>query len=275
VTANEFQNKNILITGAGRGIGKRMALSFAKAGARIGLLGRTKAEIDLAHIEIEQHGGNAFRIQADVTKFDELSCAIERATSSPESAIDVLICAAGIPGPLAPLVETSMDAWANTYQTNVLGVVHSCRAVLPSMIKNRRGKIIVLACGSDRGARFHFSAYETSKIAAVRFVEGLSLELLDLNVQINCLDPGAAYTTLTDEIIKAEEHLDPRDVEEAREIRRTGGCSPERQFQLAAFLASEDSNHITGKLIHLADDWRKLKNNSLREDVYTLRRVSR
>jgi NAD(P)-dependent dehydrogenase (short-subunit alcohol dehydrogenase family) len=154
-------------------------------------------------------------------------------------------------------------------------VVTSCRAVLPEMVERRRGKVVVLTCGSDRAPRLNFSAYDTSKAAAVRFVEGLAGELADFNVQINCFDPGPAYTNLTDEIIKAEDQLDAQDVATAREIRRTGGCSPERQFEFAAFLASEDSNHVTGRLLDLTDDWRRLKQTQLREDSLTLRRVAR
>ncbi len=73
IHTSEFKNKSILVTGAGRGIGKRLALGFARLGAKIALVGRSKAEIDLAHIEIEQAGGNALRIRADVTDPEQLS----------------------------------------------------------------------------------------------------------------------------------------------------------------------------------------------------------
>ena len=75
----EFKNKNVLITGAGRGLGKRLALGFAKVGCRIALVSRSKSELDLAHIEIEQAGGNALRIRADVTDAEQLTLAVERA----------------------------------------------------------------------------------------------------------------------------------------------------------------------------------------------------
>ncbi|MBV9082410.1 MAG: SDR family oxidoreductase [Acidobacteriaceae bacterium] len=272
-TSNEFKNRNILVTGAGRGIGKRLALGFAQLGARIALVGRSKAEIDLAHIEIEQHGGNALRIRADVTDPEQLTVAVDRARVAFGGSIEVLICAAGVAGPLHPLLESSLKAWREAMDINLLGVVHSCRAVLPGMIERRSGKILVLTCNSDSEPRGNFSAYETSKSAVVRFVETLSVELIQQNVQINCLDPGPAYTNLTDEIIRAEHRLDPKVVAGAKETRRTGGVAPNMQLELAAFLASERSNHITGKLIHVSDDWKKLKNAHLRPDSLTLRRV--
>ena len=270
---SEFKNKSILITGAGRGIGKRMALGFARLGARIGLIGRSKAELDLAHIEIEQAGGNALRIRADVTDPEQLTLAVDRARVVFGTSVDVLICAAATSGPLNSFLQTSLKAWTEAIQINLLGVVHSCRAVLPSMIERRSGKIIVLACDSDEQPKLNFSAYTSSKAAAVRFVESIAAETLDHNVQINCFDPGPAYTNLTDEIIRAESRLEPAVVSAAKETRRTGGTSPDLQLEHAAFLASEQSNHITGKLIRVTDDWKKLRNATLRPDALTLRRL--
>ena len=141
---SEFRNKNVLVAGAGSGIGKRIALGFARHGARVALVGRSKAEIDLAHIEIEQAGGNALRVRADVTDPEQLALAVNRASVTFGGSIDVLICAAGIPGPLQPFLETSIKAWTETMQVNLLGVTDSCRAVLPHMIEKRAGKIIAL-----------------------------------------------------------------------------------------------------------------------------------
>ena len=272
---SEFKNKNILVTGAGRGIGKRFALGFAALGAKIGLVGRSKAEIDLAHIEIEQAGGNALRIRADVTDPEQLALAVDRVRVVFGTPVDVLICAAAVPGPLNAFLQSPLKAWTEAIQINLLGVVHSCRAVLPSMVEKRAGKIIVLTCDSDELPKLNFSAYTTSKTAAVRFVESLAAEVVDHNVQVNCFDPGPAYTNLTDEIISAENRLEQRVVSAAKETRRTGGLSPELQLQHMVFLASEQSNHISGKLIHVNDDWKKLKNATLRPDALTLRRLQK
>ncbi|HEX3684904.1 MAG TPA: SDR family oxidoreductase [Bryobacteraceae bacterium] len=272
---SEFKNKTVLITGGGRGIGKRFALGFARLGARIALLGRSKAEIDLAHIEIEQAGANALRIRADVTDPEQMALAVDRVRVVFGGGVDVLICAAAISGPLNSFLQAPLKAWTEAIQINLLGVAHSCRAVLPSMIEKRAGKVIVLVCDTDDVPKVHFSAYTTSKAAVVRFAEALSLELSDANVQVNCFDPGPAYTNLTDEIIRADDRLEPRVVAAAKETRRTGGIPPEQQLALAAFLASEQSNHITGKLIHVTDDWKKLKNTTLRPDALTLRRAGK
>jgi NAD(P)-dependent dehydrogenase (short-subunit alcohol dehydrogenase family) len=272
---NEFKNKNILVTGGGRGIGKRLALGFARLGARIALVGRSKAEIELAQIEIEQAGGNALQIRADVTDAERLVVAVDRVLVSFGSSIDVLICAAGVTGPLNSFLQSPLKDWTEAIQINLLGVAHSCRAVLPGMLEKRSGKIIALVCETDQAPKLNFSAYSTSKTAVVRFVEMVAAEVADHNIQINCFDPGSAYTSVTDEIIRAESRLEPRVVSAAKETRRTGGISPELQLELAMFLASERSNHITGKFITISDDWKRLKNATLREDAFTLRRVLR
>lgn len=271
----EFTNKNILITGAGRGIGKRLALGFAKLGARIGLLGRNKAELDLAHIEIEQAGGMALQLRADVTDPEQLTIAVDRVRVVFGSPVDILICAAATAGPLNAFLQSPLKTWTEAIQVNLLGVAHACRAVLPPMLDRRSGKILALVCNSDEPPKLHFSAYETSKTAVARLVESLAAETADHNVQINCFDPGPAYTNLTDEIIRAEPRLDSAVVEAAKETRRSGGISPDRQLEFAAFLVSERSNHIAGKLIHVTDDCRKLRNATLRRDAFTLRRVER
>jgi NAD(P)-dependent dehydrogenase (short-subunit alcohol dehydrogenase family) len=273
--ASEFKNKTVLITGGGRGIGKRFALGFARLGARIALLGRSKAEIDLAHIEIEQAGANALRIRADVTDPEQMALAVDRVRVVFGGPVDILICAAATSGPLNSFLQAPLKAWTEAIHINLLGVVHSCRAVLPSMIDRRGGKIIVLVCDTGEAPKLHFSAYSTSKTAVVRFVESLSAEIADANVQVNCFDPGPAYTNLTDEIIRADDRLEPRVVAAAKETRRTGGISPEQQLAIMTFLASEQSNHITGKLIHVTDDWKKLKNTTLRPDALTLRRTQK
>jgi NAD(P)-dependent dehydrogenase (short-subunit alcohol dehydrogenase family) len=270
---NEFKNKNVLVTGGGRGIGKRLALGFARLGARIALLGRSKAEMELAQIEIEQAGGNALQIRADVTDAERLMVAVDRARVTFGNPIDVLICAAAITGPLNSFLESSLKDWTEAIQINLLGVAHSCRAVLPGMTEKRSGKIIALVC--DQTPNLNFSAYSTSKTAVVRFVETLAAEVADHNIQVNSFDPGPTYTSVTDEIIRAESRLEPKVVAAAKETRRTGGVSPELQLEHTMFLASERSNHITGKLIDVTDDWKKLKNARLREDAFTLRRVQK
>ena len=270
-----IKEKSVLITGAGRGIGKRLAMGFAQAGARVGLLARSQPELDLAKLEIEQAGGNALRIRADVRDLEQMHAAVDRMRVV-FGGLDVLIAAAGVPGPIGPLLSTKPAAWKEAVEVNLIGAANTCRAALPPMVEKRSGKIILIAGAGAAYSRPNFTAYASSKAALVRFAECLADEVRDHNVQVNAMIPGGSYTYMTDEILHAgEERAGRKEIEDAQEIRLTGGESPERQTHLALFLASERSNHISGKLLHVNDDWKRLEQDNMRADLYTLRRVQK
>jgi len=267
-----IKNKGVLITGGSRGIGKRLALGFAAAGARVGLLARSKAELDLAKLEIEHAGGTALRFRADVRDLEQICAAVDRMRVHFGS-VDILIAAAGSQGPIGPLVEAKPNLWADAVAVNLMGVMHACQAVLPHMIEHRSGKIIVLAGGGAAYARPNFSAYAASKAAVVRLVETLAEEVRDSNIQINCMAPGGTYTSMTDEILRAGEKAGQKEIDAAEDVRLTGGVAPAKQVELAMFLASSQSNHISGKLIHVNDDWKRIRDSNMHPEAYTLRRV--
>jgi len=268
----DFKDKGVLITGAGRGIGKRLALGFATAGARVGLVARSKTELDLTKLEIEHAGGTALHLRADVRDPDSIKSAVERMRAH-FGDVHALICAAGVQGPVGPFLENPSKGWVETVETNLIGVMHTCAAVLPEMVKRRNGKILVLSGGGGAKPRPNFSAYAASKAGLVRFVETLAEELRDNNIQINCMSPGGAYTHMTDEILKAGEKAGWKEADEAARIRVTGGEPAEKQVRLAMFLVSDRSNHVSGKLVHVKDEWRKLENSNVHPEIFTLRRV--
>ncbi len=273
--SGSIQGKGVLVTGAGRGIGKRLAMGFALAGAKVGLLARTEAELDLTKLEIEQAGGAALKLRADVRKPEEMATAVNRMLSV-FGGLHALIAAAGVPGPIGPLLTVKPKAWNEAIETNLIGLVNSCRAALPPMIERRSGKIIALVGNGAALARPNFSAYAASKAAVVRFAECLAEEMSDHNVQVNTIVPGPAYTYMTDEILQAgEEKAGRKEIEEAEQTRITGGIAPDKQIQLALFLASERANHISGKLIYVTDDWKRFERDNMKPEWFTVRRMQR
>jgi NAD(P)-dependent dehydrogenase (short-subunit alcohol dehydrogenase family) len=273
---NSLRDKNVLITGGSRGIGKRLALGFAQAGARVGLVARSQPELDLAKLEIEQARGNAFRIRADVRDLEQLSAAVERLRVVFGGTLDILIAAAGVQGPIGPLLSTRPQVWKEAIEINLIGAANACRVALPSMIEKRSGKIVLIAGGGSSQSRPNFGAYAASKAGLVRFAECLADEVRDHNIQVNCISPGGAYTNMTDEILHAgEERAGAREIADAEQVRITGGVPAEKQIQLVLFLASDRSNHISGKLIHINDDWRRLEQANMKPEIYTLRRVQK
>ncbi len=269
-----MRDQGVLITGAGRGIGKRLAIGFASAGARVGLLARSKAELDVADLEIEHAGGLSLRIRADVRDYEQMQAGVDRMRAE-FGGVNVLVCAAGVQGPIGTLSECTVHAWKETVETNLIGVMHAIKAVLPQMIERRSGKILVLSGGGVDRPRPFFSAYAASKAGIARLMECLAEEVREHNIQANCMSPGGAYTAMTDEILQAGDRAGWKDIDDARQVRLTGGVPAEKQIQLALFLASEESNHISGKLIHVNDDWKKLRNGSVHPEIYTLRRIQK
>src|ERR1700683_4913610 len=102
-------------------------MGFALAGAKVGLLARTEAELDLTKLEIEQAGGVALKLRADVRQPDEIAHAVTRMIDK-FGPLHVLIAAAGVPGPIGPLLSGAAKAWNEAIETNLIGTVNSCRA---------------------------------------------------------------------------------------------------------------------------------------------------
>lgn len=272
--AYSVEGLNVMITGAGRGVGKRLAIGFAARGAKVGLVARTAAELDLTDLEIKHNGGISHKLAADVRDFERLSGVVDLMRHR-HGALHVLVCAAAIQGPIGPFHKTTIKAWTDTIETNLMGVVNCCRAVVPKMIENRRGKIILMAGGGAASPRPNFTAYACSKAAVVRFAESLAEELSEHNIQVNSMSPGGTYTNMTDEILNAGEAAGWREIEAAEKVQQTGGVKPERQIDLACFLAAQASNHISGKFLHVDDDWRRLENSTIAPDLFTLRRLKK
>lgn len=249
-----------------------MALGFAKNGARVGLLGRSAGEISVTKLEIEDSGGAAHRILANVRDYERLCAAVEGMAAHFHAPLDVLVANAGVQGPIGPFHTIRPEEWKDVFEINLMGALNSVRAVLPGMVARRKGKIILIAGGGASKPRPNFACYAATKTALARFAESVAEEVREHNVQINCVAPGGAYTTMTDEILAAGDRAGMQELEDAQKVRATGGAPADKQIQLVSFLASDRSNHLTGKLIHVHDDWKKLENASMREDAFTLRR---
>ena len=136
-----LEGRVALITGAGRGIGRAIALAYAKEGAKLGLAARTVSEVEETARQAEALGAPACVIRADVTDQSQVEEMVGR-TLDRFSTIDVLVNNAGIAGPVGPLQDNDVSHWVQTIQLNVIGVFLCCKAVLPVMLAKDRGKII-------------------------------------------------------------------------------------------------------------------------------------
>jgi 3-oxoacyl-[acyl-carrier protein] reductase len=262
-----------IVTGAGKGIGKAVTLAFAREGAHVVVVSRTFLEVREVASQISMMGRRALPLKVDVSKRSDVHKMVN-STITRFGRIDVLVNNAGVLGPVGPLVKNDVDDWINTIEVNLIGTFLCCREVLPTMMKQRSGKIINFSGGGATSPRPRFSAYASSKTAVVRLTETLAEEVRDFNIQVNAIAPGAVDTRMHNHVLAAGEAAGEKAMEESQKVKATGGTPLKLPVELAIFLASDASDRLTGKLLSAVwDNWKKMDLNKVSSsDVYTLRR---
>jgi NAD(P)-dependent dehydrogenase (short-subunit alcohol dehydrogenase family) len=273
----KLRDKVAIVTGAGRGIGRAIAMAFGREGANVVAASRTLSEVSDTAKEIEALGRQCLPLRADISSRDDVEDMV-RKTLEMFGRIDILVNNAGMLGPIGPLHENNIDEWIKTVHVNLIGTFLCCRAVLPAMIRQRRGKIINLSGGGAAYPKPNFSAYACSKAAVVRLTETLAEEVKDYNIQVNAIAPGAIKTRMVEQIVEAGEAAGETALADARRVLEDGGAGFEPVTSLAVFLASDESDGLTGRLISaIWDDWRSLDKDEIKEIMrkgyYTLRRI--
>ena len=273
----KLAGKAAIITGAGRGIGRAIALAFAREEADMLVASRTLAEVAETAEEARALGRRALAVKVDVSNRDEVERMVARALEE-FGKVDILANSAGVYGAIGPLADNDPEKWVQTVRINLFGTFFCARAVLPFMIRQRRGKIINLSGGGASSPLPNFSSYAASKAAIVRLTETLAEEVKEFNIQVNAIAPGAVNTRLMDEILAAGPAAGEEMLARTRRQKETGGVPPERAAALAVFLASEESDGLSGRLISAVwDDWQSMNgriDQIMASDLYTLRRVT-
>lgn len=273
----ELEGRVAIVTGAGRGIGRAIALAFAREGADIVIASRGLPEANETAGEVKALGRRALALPVDVSAQAQVDMMVASVINR-LGKVDILVNNAGIQGPIGPTAENDTGHWVETVQVNLVGTFLCCRAVLPHMIKQQRGKIVNLSGGGATSARPYFSAYAASKTAVVRFTETLAQEVKGANIQVNAIAPGAVNTRMLQQVLDAGDAAGEKARAEAKRQLESGGTSPETAAALAVFLASAASDGLTGRLISAVwDDWRGMAKRVpeiVSSDLYTLRRVT-
>ena len=272
----KLAGKAAIITGAGRGIGRAIALAFAQEGADVLVASRTLPEVAEVADETRALGRHALALKVDVSNRDEVERMVAQGLEE-LGKVDILVNNAGTYGSIGPLADNDPEEWVQTVSINLFGAFYCARAVLPFMIRERRGKIINLSGGGASSPLPNFSAYAASKAAIVRLTETLAEEVKLFNIQVNAIAPGAVNTRLMDEVLAAGAAAGDKMLAQARRQKEAGGVPPERAAALAVFLASNDSGGLSGRLISAVwDDWESMNgriDQIMASDLYTLRRV--
>ncbi len=194
----DLKNKNALITGAGKGIGKAIALALAKEGVNIILVARTQEEIDSVAAKVRSLRVKALAITADVADINSVNAAIEKALAE-FGTIDILINNAGIAA-FGKFLELEPTDWERIIQVNLMGTYYVTRAVLPNMIERQTGDIINISSTAGLSGNALTSAYSASKFAVLGLTESLMQEVRKHNIRVTALTPSTVATDMAKEL---------------------------------------------------------------------------
>lgn len=271
----DLENKVCLVVGATGAIGGAVTRRFIQEGARVALTHRNGRAAALAG-ELSGEGSDTRSYSLDITDWNQVQSVLQQVEDD-FSGIDVLVNCSGIIGPIGRLDDTDPREWNRALEVNLTGAVYLARGVLPALRRRGHGKIIFFSGGGAAYGRPYFTAYSSAKAALVRFAESLAEELGDANIQVNAVAPGAIKSRMWDEMRQAGEAGGPKLLEELRRMEQTGGASADRAAELTAFLASDRSNQLTGRLISAVwDNWESLEEDGGKlsgSEAWTLRRV--
>ena len=244
----KLENKVALVTGSSRGIGATIARRFAREGAKVVVHGRDAAAMSAVRKDIEQAGGRAIDVAADVRKLDELEGMVARAERE-LGPIDILVANAGgnQVNPRASVDEISEAEFRGALDDNLIATFLSIKAVLPSMKARKTGTIITIS--STAGRRAHPQSplpYGVAKAGIEMLTQHLAIRV-GSSIRVNCIAPESILTERTEARIP-EEHK--RSMIEAHPIKRLG--TPDDVAQAALFLASDEASWITGVILDVA-----------------------
>ena len=238
-----------IITGAGRGIGRAIALAYAREGARLALVARNSTELEGTARQAQALGVSTCVIPTDVTDREQVDQMVAQVMDR-YSAIDILVNNAGTAGPIGVLQDNDPAQWVEAVQVNLIGTYLCCRAVIPVMVEQDRGQIINLSGAGGMMAWANMSAYCSSKAGVVRLTECLAMELAQTNVHVNSLNPGSIHTGMWEQMRDAAATVGAKEIHElGLRVTSGGGASIEQVADLAVFLACPDSANLSGRLI--------------------------
>lgn len=257
--AGDLAGRMALVTGAGYGMGRAIALRLAQAGARVVLAARSADALASTAAEIESNGGAAMVVPTDVgdpAQVDHLVATV----SANLGQIDVLVNNSGIAGPVGELWRIEPQDWEETFRVNVTGTFLVCRAFLPAMLERGEGSIVMIGSATGKRPMTERTPYAASKLALVGLVRSLAWEVGPCGIRVNLISPGPVEGERIDMLMEKQAaargttvaEIRPEFVSAAALNRLT---SPGEVADAVLFLASDRARAITGQDLNVSSGW--------------------
>jgi 2-hydroxycyclohexanecarboxyl-CoA dehydrogenase len=246
----EDNTKSAIVTGAGRGIGRAIALSLARQGHRVAILDVLADNAESVKKEIESHGGQALAVRVDLTNCRDVQEAIGKVLAT-FGHVDVLVNNAGW-DKLEPFLDSEPATWEKIIAINYKAVLYTCKFVLPHMVARGSGKIVNIASDAGRVGSSGESVYAGTKGAVIAFSKTLAREMARHRINVNVICPGLTDTPLLQEVRTSSERAG-RVVEAVTKAIPLGRVGiPDDIANAVAFLASHDADFITGQTLSVS-----------------------
>jgi NAD(P)-dependent dehydrogenase (short-subunit alcohol dehydrogenase family) len=251
----ELDGKVAIITGGGQGIGKQIALGFARAGAKLSLAQRSSGPLEATCAEIKAAGGDGIGISANISS--EADCnRLAQQTLTKYGRIDILVNNAGLFGVTKVTTEMSLAEWNEVIDSNLTGTWLMTRAVLPAMVKQQSGNIINIGSTAGRRGYTLRAHYSAAKWAVIGLTQTWAVEWGKAGIRVNCVCPGAVQGERIERAIKARMEMLGITYERAKQGLTAGSplgrmVTEEEVARVVLFLASDRAGGMTGQSLNV------------------------